>query len=151
MKGTHKMSMSSNAKEILGQFTREVWSEGNIEASDKYIASKYTIHHDPGDPWEGQELDLAGYKERVKALRAAFPDQFFDIQGFFADGDAVVMTWFWSATHKGDIPGFPASGKQIKMSGATVYYFDGSRLTGHWQITDRLSVYQQLQRASTRV
>ena len=26
----------------------------------------------------------------------------------------------------------------------TVYYFDGERLTGHWQITDRLGVYQQL-------
>lgn len=141
------MSINDNAKEILTQFTREVWSEGDIEASDKYIASKYTILHDPGDPWEGRELDLAGYKERVRILRAPFPDQFFDIQGLFADGDAVVMTWLWSATHRGDIQGFPATGRQIKMSGATVYYFDGIRLTGHWQITDRLGVYQQLRQA----
>jgi steroid delta-isomerase-like uncharacterized protein len=142
------MSISSNAKEILTQFTREVWSEGNIDASDQYIAPKYTIFHDPGDPWEGRELDLAGFKERVKISRAAFPDQVFDIQGLFADGHAVVMTWLWSGTHRGDIPGFPATGKTIKMSGATVYYFDGDRLSGHWQITDRLGVYQQLQRAA---
>ena len=82
-------------------------------------------------------------------MRAAFPDQTFDIQELFADGDAVVMTWLWSATHAGEIPGFPATGRRITMSGATVYYFAGSRLTGHWQITDRLGVYQQLQRAST--
>ncbi|MCG6964627.1 MAG: ester cyclase [Acidobacteria bacterium] len=138
---------SRNAKEILTQFTREVWSEGDVEASDRYIAPRYTILHDPGDPWEGRELDLAGYKERVRALRAAFPDQVFDIQGLFADGDAVVMTWLWSATHKGDIPGFPATGKRITMSGATVYFFEGDRLAGHWQITDRLGVYQQLQEA----
>ena len=124
-----------------------MWSEVNVEASDKYIAPKYKILHDPGDPWEGRELDLIGYKERVRTLRAAFPDQIFDIQGLFADGDAVVMTWLWSATHKGDIPGFPATGKQITMSGATVYFFEGGRLAAHWQITDRLSVYQQLQRA----
>lgn len=142
------MSNSSNAKEILTQFTREVWNEGDIEASDKYIAPRYTIHHDPGDPWDKKELDLAGYKERVRLLRGPFPDQNFSIQGLFADGNAVVMTWLWTATHKGDIPGFPASGKQIKMSGATVYYFDGNRLTGHWQITDRLGVYQQLRQAS---
>ncbi len=142
------MDKCSNLKEILTQFTREVWSEGDIEASDKYIAPKYTIYHDPGDPWEGRELDLTGYKERIKKLRAPFPDQFFDIQGLFADGNAVVMTWLWSATHKGDIPGFPATGKQIKMSGATVYYFEGNRLTGHWQITDRLGVYQQLRQGS---
>jgi steroid delta-isomerase-like uncharacterized protein len=141
------MTVSFSAKKMLTEFTREVWSEGNVEASDKHIAPKYKILHDPGDPWEGRELDLAGYKERVKALRAAFPDQLFDIQGLFADGEAVVMTWLWSATHKGDIPGFPATGKQITMSGATVYFFEGDRLAAHWQITDRLSVYQQLQRA----
>ncbi len=54
------------------------------------------------------------------------------------------MTWFWSATHAGDYPGFPATGKTISMSGATVYYFDGDRLCGHWQIADRLGVFQQL-------
>jgi hypothetical protein len=37
------MSISSDAKVILTQFTRKVWSKGNIEASDKYIAPKYTI------------------------------------------------------------------------------------------------------------
>ena len=142
------MPMCGNLKEILTRFTSQVWSQGDIEASDKYIAPRYTIHHDPGDPWEGQELDLTGYKERVKILRAPFPDQFFDIQGLFVDCNAVAMTWLWSATHIGDIPGFPATGKQIKMSGATVYYFDGGRLTGHWQITDRLGVYQQLRQAS---
>jgi len=142
------MSILDNGKEILTQFIREVWSEGNVEASDKYIAPRYKILHDPGDPWEGRELDLAGYKERVRTLRAAFPDQSFDIQGLFADGDAVVMTWLWSATHKGDIPGFVATGKQIRMSGATVYYFEGDLLAAHWQVTDRLGVYQQLQMAT---
>ena len=141
------MTVRRSAKEILTEFMREVWSGGDVEASDKYIASKYKIHHDPGDPWEGRELDLAGYKERVRSLRAAFPDQRFDIQGLFADGEAVVLTWLWSATHKGDLPGFPATGKQISMSGATVYFFEGDRLSGHWQITDRLGVYQQLQKA----
>ena len=142
------MPISGNAKEMLTRFTREVWSEGNIEASDRYVAPRYRIHHDPGDPWEGRELDLAGYKERARVLRAAFPDQLFDIQGLFADGDAVVMTWLWSATHTGDLPGFPVTGKRIRMSGATVYYLEGGRLSGHWQVTDRLGVYRQLQKAA---
>jgi predicted ester cyclase len=144
------MSTVSNAKERLANFVREVWSEGNVEAADEYIAPRYKVLHDPGDRWEGRERDLAGYKERVSALRAAFPDQCFDIQGLFADGDAVVATWFRSATHKGDIPGFPATGKVIRMSGATAYYFEGDRLAAHWQITDRLGVYQRLQAAKKR-
>jgi steroid delta-isomerase-like uncharacterized protein len=137
-------------KDLLTRFIREVWSEGDVDACDKYLARTYTIHHDPGDPWEGQTLDLAGYKERVRALRRPFPDQSFDLQGLFEDGNRVVLTWLWSATHLGDIPGFPATGRQIKMSGATVYFLEGARLAGHWQITDRLGVYQQLQGASSR-
>jgi predicted ester cyclase len=142
------MDISHNAKEILSEFIRRVWSEGDIEAADQYIAPRYTIHHDPGDPWDGKELDLEAYKNRVRLSRAPFPDQYFTLEGLFADGDAVVVTWLWTGTHKGDIPGFPASGRQIKMSGATVYYFDGTRLTGHWQVTDRLGVYQQLRQAT---
>ena len=140
------MSIESSRKQRLVRFIQQVWDEGDAGAADAYVADAYTIHHDPGDPWDGRVLDLAGFKDRVSQSRAAFPDQRFDIQGLFADGDSVVMTWLWAAAHLGDLPGFPATGKTVRMSGATVYGFDGDeRLTGHWQITDRLGVFQQLQ------
>jgi steroid delta-isomerase-like uncharacterized protein len=133
-------------KALLAEFIRTVWSEGNVDECDRYLADRYTIHHDPGDPWDGKQLDVAGFKERVRLSRAPFPDQRFDIQEMFADGDAVVATWLWSATHTGDLPGFPATQRPINMSGATVYYFDAQdRLRGHWQITDRLAIFRQLQ------
>ncbi|WP_408735054.1 ester cyclase [Acidomonas methanolica] len=70
------------------------------------------------------------------------------MQELFADGQNIVMTWLWSGTHTGDLPGFPATDRLISMSGATVYTFDNNeRLTGHWQITDRLGVFQQLHRS----
>ena len=41
--------------------------------------------------------------------------------------------------------GFPPTGRVLRMSGITIYYFDGGgRLTGHWQMVDRLGVFQQL-------
>jgi hypothetical protein len=124
------MTTSFDPKALLIRLVNEVWNAGNIEASDQYIAPKYTIHHDPGDPWDKQELDLLGYKERVRLSRAPFPDQRFSIQDILADDNRVVITWYWSATHKGDIPNFPATGNQIQMSGATVYYFENGRFTG---------------------
>jgi steroid delta-isomerase-like uncharacterized protein len=143
------LAKTSGVKGILTAFIEEVWNAGDIDASAKYIAPKYTIHHDPGDPWEKRELDLAGYKERLRISRAPFPDQRFIIQDLVAEGNTAIMTWLWSATHKGDIQGFPATGNEIKMSGATVYYLEGGRLTGHWQIADRLGVYMQLRQGST--
>ena len=137
-------------KDRLRQFIRDIWDEGRVELAGEYCAPVYRIHHDPGDPWDGMTLDLDGFRDRVVKSRAAFPDQKFQIQGLYADGDAVVMTWLWESTHLGDIPGFPATGRRVAMSGATAYMFDASdRLTGHWQVTDRLGVYQQLQRNKT--
>jgi steroid delta-isomerase-like uncharacterized protein len=138
------MSTATSNEYLLREFLAEVWNAGNIEAADRFIAPKYTIRHDPGDPWNGRELDLAGYKERVRISRAPFPDQAFDIQDILADQGKVMITWLWKGTHKGDFPGFPATGHVITMSGATVYYVEGERLTGHWQITDRLGVFMQL-------
>jgi steroid delta-isomerase-like uncharacterized protein len=131
---------------LLRDFLREVWSEGNVDAITRYLAQSYTIHHDPGDQWAGKTLDVAGFEERLRISRAPFPDQRFDVLALFDSSDAVVATWTWSATHTGDLPGFPATHGAITMSGATVYYFDAEdRLTGHWQIVDRLGVFQQLQ------
>jgi predicted ester cyclase len=144
------MSSTSENKELLAGFIEEVWNAGDLAACDRYVAATYTIHHDPGDPWDGQALDLPGYRERVRLSRAPFPDQRFAIREMVAEGDAVVMTWLWSATHRGDVPGFPATGDPVRMSGATVYYFSGGRLTGHWQIVDRLGVYMQLRQAAAR-
>lgn len=144
------MSDSEKCKELLSRFIEEVWNAGNVEACDKYIAPRYTIHHDPGDPWDRQELDLAGFKERVRRSRAPFPDQCFNLQDVVAETNKVVITWLWNATHQGDIPGFPATGNPIRMSGATMYYFDAGRLSGHWQVTDRLGVYMQLRSQATR-
>ncbi len=142
------MSRQADRRDILAGFLRDVWSDGKVGLCARYLADSYTIHHDPGDPWEGRTLDLAGFEDRVRRSREPFPDQRFDVQRMFDDGDAVAVSWLWSATHKGDIAGFPATGKSIHMSGATVYYFDeNDRLTGHWQVADRLGVYQQLQRA----
>jgi len=61
------------------------------------------------------------------------------------DGGSVVIAWTWAASHTGDIAGFAATGARLTMSGLTLYDFDDEdRITGHWQVVDRLSVFQQL-------
>jgi steroid delta-isomerase-like uncharacterized protein len=138
------MSTADENLELLTRFLEDVWNAGHVDASEKYLAPTYTIHHDPGDPWDKQQLDIPGYQERARLLRAPFPDQRFSVQDVMADANRVFITWLWGATHSGDIPGFPATGNHITMSGATVYYVENGRLSGHWQITDRLGVYMQL-------
>ncbi|MBX2867192.1 MAG: ester cyclase [Acidiferrobacterales bacterium] len=136
--------------EILQSFIEKIWNEGDVDAAGDFIADKYTVFHDPGDPWEGQELDLAGFKNRVTVSRASAPDQTFDIKEIYENENSVCLTWLWSGTHQGEIANFPPSGKTLHMSGSTVYYFLNNKITGHWQVADRFSIYQQLQEIASQ-
>ena len=137
--------MATHREAVLTAFMDEVWNQGDSDAVGRYLAPRYTIRHDPGDPWDGQTLDVAGFRDRLERSRAPFPDQRFDIVHMATTGDHVMIAWHWRATHQGEAAGFPPTGREIRMSGATVYGFDAdNRLTGHWQVTDRLGVFQQL-------
>jgi steroid delta-isomerase-like uncharacterized protein len=134
-------------KQLLVDFLREVWSEGKVEAVSKYLSSTYTIHNDPGDPWHGQALSQDGFRERLVTSRAAAPDQVFTVERMVEDGADIAVAWTWKGTHLGDLPGMPATGKPLNMTGLTIYDFVDSRLAGHWQVADRLSIYQQIMSA----
>ena len=131
--------------EHLKDFIETVWNQGNTETIDRFIQLDYTIHHDPNDPWEGMTLDQAGFKNRVEQSRAPIPDQKFAIQSAFENSESVCITWLWEGMHKGSIAGFEPTGKKINMSGSTVYFYKNGLINGHWQVADRLAIYQQLQ------
>ncbi len=136
--------MPASNKRILECFVTEVWNQGALDRIHDYVAPVYTIQHDPGDPWDGKALTPEGLRERICISRAPFPDQRFETVHMIGEGDLVAFAWTWIASHCGDIPGFPATTKPVKMSGLTVYSFENGKINGHWQVVDRLGVFQQL-------
>lgn len=136
--------MPKERKQTLTRFLDRVWSKGEPEAVDEFLADAYTIHNDPGDPWEGQTLDREGFRQRLVQSRALAPDQRFTPVEMVGEGDRIAVAWTWEGTHLGDLPGVPATGRPISMTGMTVYYFEGGRIAGHWQVADRLGVYRQM-------
>ncbi|GHF20048.1 hypothetical protein GCM10017044_13540 [Kordiimonas sediminis] len=138
------MTITEN-KKTLAAVLDNIWSKGDVASVDRYVHPTYTIFHDPGDPFDGQTLDLDGYKHRLITSRHPFPDQAFTVVDMIGEGDKVATSWTWQATHMADFPGFPASKKPVKMSGLTIYSFKDGKVCGHWQMVNRLGVYQQLQ------
>jgi steroid delta-isomerase-like uncharacterized protein len=134
----------SSAKTLVTDYLRTVWNEGNVEACDRFLAPSYVIHRDPGDPWDGQTLTLQAFKDRVRISRAPFPDQAFFTDTLLEEAGTVTVAWHWEGTFLADLPGFPATGKVVRTTGITIYHTSGARITGHHQVTDRLSVLQQL-------
>jgi steroid delta-isomerase-like uncharacterized protein len=138
-------TLKDNNKATLSEFMEEIWNKGNLDKADKFIQVPYVIHHDPGDPWEGQSLDLPTFKKRVLQSQNIFPDLHFTVKEVVGEGDKVAISWELQGTHKGNIEGLPpVTGKKVKVSGLTIYYFSNGKITGHWQVVDRLGFMQQL-------
>ena len=135
--------MGDNEKTVL-DFMETVWNGGDIDAVERFVAERYVIHSDPGDPWDGQALDIAGFKQRLTSSRASFPDLRFHVGDVMGIGNRVVLTWIMRGTNTGPIAGRPATGKTIAVRGLTIYYLTDGRIAGHTQVVDRLSVLQQL-------
>lgn len=136
--------MKQTNKDILFKLIDEVWNKGNFDRLDDLISPNYVIRNDPGDACEFMTLDLSAFKQRVDKSRAVFPDLHFDIEDAIAEEDKVAISWFMTGTQQGDLPGLPATGKQIKVSGLTIYYFFEGKIIGHWQVFDRLGLMGQL-------
>lgn len=129
---------------IVGEFMERVWNRGDLDSIDTLIAPAYTIHGDPGDPWDGQTLDREGFRRRLIESKAPFPDLRFHPGEFVAEGERVVVSWTLTATHRGELAGIPATGRPIEIAGMTIYYLEDGRITGHRQVVDRLAVLQQI-------
>ena len=135
--------MIDNAR-ILAEFMEAVWNRGDANAVDRFVADEYMIHSDPGDPWDGATLSRTGFKERLAASRAPFPDLHFEMAEVIADGERVAIAWTMRGRQTGPLGPLPPTGRRIEVQGMTVYYFRDGRITGHRQVVDRLAVARQL-------
>jgi hypothetical protein len=112
---------------IVSELLDRVWNGGDVDAAAHYIADDYMIHHDPGDPWEGQHLSVAQYAARVSTYRGFFPDLRFTVHELLADEDKVIVTRLSQGTIAVDQPGYPPSGTLQTATGTTVYYIGAAR------------------------
>ena len=140
------MTKSDFNRRLLTTFIDRVWNQRDIESAGEFVAPIYTVRHDPGDAWHMRDLNLSEFMQRVKTGSAPFPDQKFVLLDILASEDTVFVNWTWTGTHLADLGDFPPTGKLISMSGLTLYDIEANRLRGHWQVADRLGVYQQLMR-----
>jgi steroid delta-isomerase-like uncharacterized protein len=135
--------MTDNAR-TLADFMETVWNRGDATAVDRFLATEYVIHSDPGDAWDGKTLSREEFAHRLLASRAPFPDLRFEIAETIAAGDQVVIAWRMLGTQTGAMGAVPPTGRQIAVQGMTIYYFRDGRIVGHRQVVDRLGVVQQL-------
>lgn len=72
------------------------------------------------------------------------PDIRFELTAKVVTGSRAAVEWVGSGTHRGDLPGMPATGKLWKVRGASVMELAGSKITRCTDYWDFATVMRQL-------
>lgn len=133
--------MSAENKAIMQRYFEEAWNKGNLSVLDEIVSPDY-VNHNP--PVPGLPPGPEGLKPVFQAGRAAFPDLHYTIEEQIADGDKVVTRWTSRGTHRGELMGIPATGKQVNITGIHIARIVGGKIVEHWRQSDDLGMLQQL-------
>lgn len=132
-----------SAKENKALYMRnepKIWNEGDMAVADGYYAPDVIMHGAvPGYP-----PGIEGVKQGIMMLRAALPDLHMEMEDVLAEGDKVVCRYTLSGTHKGELFGIPASGKQVAVEGIGIVRFQDGKLVEFWGVSDMLGLMQQV-------
>ncbi len=64
------MAVQSTSKAVVRRYTKEIWSEGNVDALPE-ILTPQQVFHDPAGSGEGEPSEFATF---IRRYREAFPD-----------------------------------------------------------------------------
>ena len=135
------MSIEDN-KQLARQHS-EGWNQGNFALIEEILAPDF-IHHDPDRPDVRSRED---YKRWFAESRSLFPDLHITTDIQVAEGDYVAGRWTLRGTNTGDfeLPApAPATGKQVSVSGMSIFRFSGGKIVEEWLQEDTMGLLQQL-------
>ncbi|MGW1073769.1 ester cyclase [Streptomyces sp. NPDC002537] len=128
-------------KATARRFFEDIAVGGNLDLIDTLFTADYHDHD------IGKETDTTvgsrAFKEDVTRWRKAF-DFHFTRQDQLAEGDQVVTRWTWRGTHTGEFMGLAPTGRDVEMTGVTIFRFDDGRITEGWWTYDLLRLARQL-------
>ncbi|ANP48939.1 steroid delta-isomerase-like uncharacterized protein [Streptomyces griseochromogenes] len=115
--------------------------QGPLPPMNGLVAENYH-DHDPAN--EQDTLGLDNMLREIEMWRGSF-DFTFTVEDQITQADRVCTRWTWNGIQKGEFMGLPNTGRQVSMTGTTVFRFDvdGKLREGWWQY-DRLGLMEQL-------
>ena len=121
-------------KLLIRGYIEEVFNKHQPAASDRFVATDF-IEHNPRLPHDG----LAGMKQFVTNVLAAFSDYHGEIQNIVAEGDKVAVRVQWTGTNDGPLDGRPATGNKLVFSTSDFFRIENGKVAEHWDVVNLLA------------
>lgn len=131
---------TSNNKTLVREFIDALFTRGELDAVDRYLAPDFVYH----DPFPGFASDREGLRQAAQVFRQGFPDWHSQVQALIAEGDLVTERFTARGTHQGEFMGVPASGREVTLAGINIFRVQDGKLVERWGRLDDLGLLQQL-------
>lgn len=113
--------------------------DGNAEVLDEFLAPDFVTH----TPFPRMPPTREGAKQIFMAFVASAPGSHV-VEDLIAEGDKVVGRITANGTHEGELLGIQRTGKEIQMTGMTIWRIADGKIVEHWSEMNVLSLLQQL-------
>jgi hypothetical protein len=119
----------------------EAWNTGNASLFIGIVDSSFELRKLPDfEPVRG----IKNLEDYLKGTRIVVPDFFLtEIEKRFISDTAVIVTWSFTGTYKGESD-LPPTGSKIDIPGFSIIYFNDNKLTGEWIAFSDLTWVKQL-------
>ena len=131
----------SGAKQLVEDFIQALFTNGDLEAVDRYLDPAF-VNHDP--PFPGAPQGPEGMRLAATIYRQALPDWHSEVEQLVAEDDIVVERFTASGTHLGDLLGVPGTGRTIILRGVNIFRVNGDKIVERWGQLDELGLLRQL-------
>ena len=113
----------------------------NLAVIDDNYSPNIVVHH----LVFGTEIrGLEAFKQEQRDVFTAFPDHHRMVDDIVVGGGKVAIRHTWSGTHEGKSGNIAPTGKRVTMTMFSFRRYEGGKVVEQWNMTNRLSFYQQL-------
>jgi steroid delta-isomerase-like uncharacterized protein len=122
-------------KRIVRAFIDAAFNQHRADKAAEYMTADIKWHGGTLGTVEGRD-NFAGL---IGAIVAALPDLRNIEQDIIAERDIVSVRAVVQGTHKGDLLGIPASGRQVRWDAVDVYRVANGKIAEEWAADDLLA------------
>ena len=135
-----EQNYSEKVSPILDKYL-EAWNTGNLSDLSSVVDSTFELRKIPDYvPVRG----IKNLEDYIIGTRTVIPDFFLkETEKLFVSDTAVVISWTIKGTYKGEND-LPPTGTKLEITGFSIIYFNGSKLTGEWIAFSDLNWVKQL-------
>lgn len=126
--------------DVVRKFVELYKNQHQWDAVDDFVAEDCKVHIPlPGLP-QGRE----GMRTNGRLVCTAFPDVRVENNFYVVEGDLVIERANAKATHKGELVGIPATGRQVTWTELHAYRVRDGQICEVWSEADFLGIMVQL-------